>query len=150
MQRDVHDLWWGGILALLGLAVAIYAALSYDIGTLRQMGPGFFPLVLGSLLAVLGVLILLPALVRESEKRPLAWREMLAVSASLLVFGMLLDRFGIALTTPLAVLLATSVAPHKGVVWRLMLAAIITVVTWAVFVLALKMPLPIWPRILLP
>ncbi len=150
MQRDVHDLWWGGFLALFGLAVAIYAALSYDIGTLRQMGPGFFPLVLGGVLAVLGVLIVIPALMRESEKRPIAWREMLAVSAALLVFGLLLDRVGIAITTPLTVLLATSVAPHKGIVWRLALAAIITVLTWAVFVFALKMPLPVWPRGLVP
>ena len=48
----------GGLIILLGLAVACVAA-GYPTGNLQAMGPGFFPLVLGALMLVLGVMIVL-------------------------------------------------------------------------------------------
>jgi hypothetical protein len=43
----------GALMAVTGAAVAV-AALGYEIGSLRAMGSGFFPLVLGVLLALVG------------------------------------------------------------------------------------------------
>ncbi len=146
MQRDTHDLMWGGLLALLGVAVAAYAAMHYDLGTPRRMGPGFFPVGLGVVLAGLGVSIAVSAWWRTARQNPFAWRETLAISVALLGFGLMLDRIGIVVTTLATVLIASSVAPHKGLVWRLVLAAAITALTWAIFILALKMPIPVWPR----
>jgi hypothetical protein len=53
-------------MAVLGVAVAM-AAFGYEIGTLRSMGSGFFPLVLGVLLALVG-----GAIVATTPLRPLA------------------------------------------------------------------------------
>jgi hypothetical protein len=50
----------GGLASVVGLAVAV-AGSQYDIGTLRKMGPGFFPFGFGLLLIVMGVLIALTA-----------------------------------------------------------------------------------------
>ena len=50
MRRDLYDLGWGAALALTGLAVAGYAWASYDMGSLRRMGPGLFPVTLGLML----------------------------------------------------------------------------------------------------
>ena len=47
----------GAILIVLGLALA-WKSLDYRIGVLARLGPGFFPLMLGVVLAVLGLLIL--------------------------------------------------------------------------------------------
>jgi len=145
MQRDRHDLWGGGILAAVGLAVAVYSLGHYDFGSLRRMGPGFFPTVLGGVLAVLGVMVAVPAARRAGEARPLSAPEFATVIAAIVLFGLLLDRLGIIVTTALTVLVATIPAPRSGIGWRLLLAAVLTALTWAVFGLGLDMPLPAWP-----
>ncbi|QUS37316.1 tripartite tricarboxylate transporter TctB family protein [Falsirhodobacter algicola] len=144
-QRDWSDAAWGAGLALAGAAVAAHAAAHYDIGSLRRMGPGFFPVVLGVALVALGALIALPALRRAGERRPFAWREALAVTAALLVFALLMERAGLIVATALSALIASSVAPRPGLVWRGVLAAIIAFVTWAIFSLALGLSIPVWP-----
>ncbi|TJZ76902.1 tripartite tricarboxylate transporter TctB family protein [Paracoccus hibiscisoli] len=145
MRRDLHDLGWGAALALTGLAVAGYAWVSYDMGSLRRMGPGFFPVTLGMLLAGLGAVIAVPAMSRPGQSRPFAWPEIIAVVAALLVFGMLLDKLGVLLTTALTVLIASSVAPRGGLGWRLVLSVAVTALVWLVFVRGLNMSLPVWP-----
>ncbi len=145
MQRDVHDVMWGCILALLGLAVAGYAAAHYDFGSLRRMGPGFFPVVLGLVLTVLGAVIALPAFGRAGEPTPFAWRETLGIVGALLLFGLLLDRLGIVVATALTVLLSSAVAPRGGIVWRLVLTVAVTALTWVLFVAGLDMSMPVWP-----
>ncbi|RJL07504.1 tripartite tricarboxylate transporter TctB family protein [Paracoccus aestuarii] len=145
MRRDLHDLGWGAALALTGLAVAGYAFASYDMGSLRRMGPGFFPVTLGLLLAGLGALIAVPAMGRPGRPRPFAWPETIAVVAALLVFGLALDRLGVLLTTALTVLIASAVAPRRGLGWRLVLTVAVTALVWLVFVRGLNMSLPVWP-----
>lgn len=145
MRRDLHDLGWGAALALTGLAVAGYAWTSYDMGSLRRMGPGFFPVTLGMLLAGLGTLIAIPAMGRPGQPRPFAWPETIAVVAALLVFGMALERLGVLLTTALTVLIASAAAPRRGLGWRLVLTVAVTALVWLVFVRGLNMSLPVWP-----
>lgn len=145
MQRDWHDIAGGGALAALGLGVAAHAGLTHDLGTLRQMGPGFFPVLLGVLLAGLGLVIALPAWRRQGTARAFAGREALAVLAAIVVFGVFMTPLGLIATTALAVLIAATPAPRAGWRWRLVLAAAVSLLTWAVFILALKMTIPVWP-----
>jgi hypothetical protein len=146
MRRNFHDMGWGGVLVLAGLAVAGYAWASYDIGSLRRMGPGFFPVTLGLLLAALGALIAIPAAQRSDQATPFAWLEAIGVISALLAFGLLLDRLGILLTSALTVLIASAVAPRRGIGWRLTLTVAVTALVWLVFVRGLNMSLPVWPE----
>lgn len=146
MQRDYYDIIWGGILALLGLGVAAYAATHYDFGSLRRMGPGFFPVLLGIALAALGTIIAVPAFGRTAEARPFAWPETIGVIGSLLLFGLLLNRLGLMGSTAITVLVASSVAPRKGILWRLVLTAVVTALVWVLFILGLDMSIPVWPQ----
>lgn len=148
MRRDLSDLGWGAALALIGLAVAGHAWVSYDLGNLRRMGPGFFPVTLGLLLAGLGALIAVPAMGRPGQPRRFAWPETIAVVAALLVFGLALDRLGVLLTTAVTVLIASAVAPRRGIGWRLVLSVAVTALVWVVFVRGLTMSLPVWPEAL--
>lgn len=52
-QREYYA---GALMALVG-ALSGYKATTYDIGSLRSMGPGFFPLALSVLITVLGIAI---------------------------------------------------------------------------------------------
>jgi hypothetical protein len=54
--RLKRDYYAGALMVLLGL-IAAHDGTQYPMGTLRQMGPGYFPIALGVLLIFLGVLI---------------------------------------------------------------------------------------------
>lgn len=54
------DYYGGALLIVVGLA-AVYAGVGYRVGELAHMGPGFFPVALGALLALTGLLIAVSA-----------------------------------------------------------------------------------------
>jgi len=54
------DYYGGTLMALVGLA-AVMAGLQYHTGSLSHMGPGFFPVAVGALMAFVGVLIAVSA-----------------------------------------------------------------------------------------
>lgn len=56
MLRFKRDYYGGALMVLIGL-IAMNDGRHYAIGTLHQMGPGYFPVVLGTILALLGLLI---------------------------------------------------------------------------------------------
>ena len=60
------DYYGGALMVFIGL-LAVYAGLDYKTGTPARMGPGFFPVAVGALLAVTGILIALSA---RSESAP--------------------------------------------------------------------------------
>jgi len=60
------DYYGGALMVFIGL-LAVYAGLDYKTGTPARMGPGFFPVAVGALLAVTGILIALSA---RSESTP--------------------------------------------------------------------------------
>ena len=132
-------------MAAVGAGAALYAQAEYELGELRNMGPGFFPVVLGWLLAVLGMLIALPALVRRGEAVTLAWRAGLCVIGSIVVFGLLLKPAGLVLATVAAVLVASLADARFTWRTRLLAAAAIAALAWLIFIAGLGMVLPSWP-----
>ena len=51
-----RDYYAGGLMLLLGVGAAVTGS-GYKIGSLARMGPGFLPVMLGIVLAFLGILI---------------------------------------------------------------------------------------------
>ena len=147
MSRDWADIWGGAILGLMGAAVAIHAGLRLEFGTLRAMGPGFFPTVLGAGLALLGAGVAVPAWTRTATTPKIRWGDASAVIAAILIFGLGMTRLGLPLACFAAVLIASIPAPHQGWRWRILLALAVTAICWAVFVLGLRISIPTWPRL---
>jgi hypothetical protein len=56
-----RDYYAGGLMLLLGVGAA-FTGTGYKFGTLARMGPGFMPVMLGIVLAFLGILICITAL----------------------------------------------------------------------------------------
>jgi len=56
MPKRKQKYFSAAFIFIIGAAVAA-GSFEYNIGTLTKMGPGYFPLMLGSLLAILGILI---------------------------------------------------------------------------------------------
>ncbi|WP_458790805.1 tripartite tricarboxylate transporter TctB family protein [Yoonia sp. MH D7] len=146
MKRDVYDLAGGVLLAATGLFVALYAAAHYDIGSLRRMGPGFFPALLGAVLAVLGLMVAVPAWARSGHVASIAWKEAATVLTAILVFAIGLERLGLVPVTMATVLIASIAAPDRRIIWRLVLALTVTAISVLIFHFGLKMTIPLWPN----
>ncbi|ETX29421.1 tripartite tricarboxylate transporter TctB family protein [Roseivivax isoporae] len=146
MRRDWADICGGFALAAIGAAAAGWAWLHYDLGSLRQMGPGAFPVALGLLLAAFGLVVALPGLRRAGDAISFEPAAAIAVLSSILVFGLGMRPLGIVAASFAAVLIASLAAPQRGWTWRLCLAGIVTLLTLLVFRAGLQMSLPLWPR----
>jgi hypothetical protein len=143
-SKDIKDIVGGLCLIAIGVFAAFYAQ-RYPIGELRRMGPGFFPVALGVLLAILGACVTVPALFRSGDPIHFDTRGFLWVMASVAVFGFGLTTLGLAVATAASVLVASMAG---DLTWRtrFILAASVVAITWVVFILGLGMPIPLWPR----
>jgi hypothetical protein len=63
------DYYGGALLIVIGLA-AVYAGIGYRVGELAHMGPGFFPVALGGLLALTGLFIAISARGQKASEGP--------------------------------------------------------------------------------
>ena len=142
---DIRDLIAGTLLMALGLFVALYATSQYPIGTLERMGAGFFPVVLGWVLVGLGLIIALLAFrktVHVLTPPPFAWRALVAISAAILVFGLLVERLGLVPATVAMTFIA--VFAERPIRWRrtVLLGLSLALISWLIFSVGLKMTLP--------
>ena len=129
------------MLAAIGVA-GLVIALDYDFGTLRQMGPGFFPVVLSILLTLLAVSEMIGALMKP-EVQSIDWRPMAAILAAVLGFGICMRYFGM-IPAFFVVIGASALSERSyGLLPALLLAALTCAFAWLLFSRLLGMPLPL-------
>lgn len=142
LDRNYRDIVAGMGLALFGLAAALYAGSNYTMGTVSRMGPGMMPVSLGLILAVFGLAIALPALSQRGTSVLIQFRPLIFLSASVLAFALMIERFGLVpsvfATTIIATLAETRVKPLGA----LILACSMSALTWALFVAGLRLSIP--------
>lgn len=141
--RDIHDIVGGLLMTAAGIFFALYGA-NYTFGTAARMGPGYFPVVLGWTLAVLGLLVAVPAWWRSGTGIAVQWNNLLWCIASLLAFAFTLHALGVVLSSFLAALLAL-VPSAMALRTRLTVCAVVAVLTTLIFPIGLQMILPLWP-----
>lgn len=152
-QKDfVSGLMFSG----LGIAFA-WGASNYNLGTGARMGPGYFPLILGIILAFLGLCITFFA-VRSStaDGDPvggIAWKPLACIIGSNLLFGVLLGglpsiglpSMGLMVGIYVLTITASLAADTFKIKEVLILATILAAMSYVAFVLLLKLQFPIWP-----
>ena len=154
--KSQKDFFSGLMFAVIGGAFA-YGATSYTIGTGARMGPGYFPLVLGVMLALLGSAVMFKALVVETvdgEKiGKWAWKPLFYIIAGNLLFGILLGGLP-SLKLPAMGLIAaifgtTIVVSKAGETFDLkevlVLSTVLSIGSYMAFVVLLKLQFPVWP-----
>ncbi|WP_209738879.1 tripartite tricarboxylate transporter TctB family protein [Aureimonas populi] len=94
-QRDYRDIIGGGLLLLTGALIAWQASTALDLGTVRRMGPGLFPMAVGVLLAGFGLAIMIPAFFRQGTLDAVEIRPTLAVLASVGAFALTIRPYGL-------------------------------------------------------
>jgi len=146
--KSQRDFWSGLMFVVVGVVFAV-GATNYSMGSSARPGPGYFPLILSVLMAILGGIVLFKALTIESEGGDpighFAWRPLLVIVAAIAVFGAALPRLGLVVTVPILIVMTSLAGDEfkwKGV---LATAVVLTVGSWAIFVLGLKLIIPMWP-----
>ena len=144
VRLALRDLLAGGTFIALGVAFAA-GSLAYDIGTPVRMGPGYVPLVLGLVLAGLGVLVIVKGFI-AGEGDPIGevdWRAVVLITAALLFFGLTVRGLGVVGALFGASLLAAMARSQTSVREAIVIAVGLTALSVVIFIVALQLRLPL-------
>lgn len=146
--KSQRDFWSGLMFVAVGLGFA-WGATEYSFGSSARPGPGYFPFGLGLLMAVLGGAVLFKAMTIETEGgEPVgafAWKPLIVIVGSMVLFGLLLPRLGMFIALPLLVITSALAGDEFHPVEALINAAIITAFSWLVFIYGLNLTIPLKP-----
>jgi hypothetical protein len=159
---DMRDVIAGLLVILFGAFMAWFSYTSYDLGTVRRMGTGAFPLGVGVVLMGIGVLILLPALrprkramstsdsgeegdssVMPTDLRGwlrLAWKPVpivLAVAA----FAFFVRRVGVVPAIFITVFVSSIADRRLTPLLSIVVAIVLSLMAWLIFTKGLNLPL---------
>jgi len=137
----------GLFFVLVGLG-AIIIAWDYRFGTARSMGPGYFPTVLGGMIAGLGLIQVATAIVKPSSSSNLgAWalRPLVAVLAAILAFAFLIRPVGLVLAVVAVVGIARLAEPKFRVGDTVVISGVLIAISTAVFFYGLGIPMRLLP-----
>lgn len=136
---------WAGVLCLGLAGLALWIGRAYPLGTAGRIGPGYAPQTLALILLGLGALLSLRSLVAseaaEGGSRP---RPVALVTVAVLAFSVTLAHAGLVPAILVSVAIATYATPAND--WRtaLVVGPVLSLGSWALFVKALKLPIPVF------
>ena len=143
MNPRARDRAGGALVALTGLGATVVGS-SYPLGSLNRMGPGFFPVSLGVILTVTGLLIALSAKASgpPGAHGPMApdLRGWACILAGVAAFAVLGQRAGLVPATFAVVFISAMGDRRNSLGAAAMLALVMVVVCVVVFVWLLNIP----------
>jgi len=154
--KSQKDFFSGLMFMVAGVAFA-WGASSYTIGNGARMGPGYFPLALGILLAALGGVITFKALVVETvdgdKIGSFAWKPLVFIILANLVFGAMIGGLPSIKLPPMGLIAAiyalTLISCLAGDSFNLkealVLGTVLAVMSYFAFIVVLKLQFPVWP-----
>jgi len=138
--RSPRDFFAGAIFLLFGLC-AVLVGRDYPMGTALHMGSGYFPLVLGALLLLLGAGICIKSLVITGEGlESIGLRPLLLVLLAIGAFAVSVEPIGLVAATVLMTLIGASASPESR--WREVVVLTIALLGLSVGVFAYGLGLP--------
>lgn len=136
-----RDLIGGLLMAGVGLAFFV-GSFNYPLGTLQRMGSGLFPMGLSALLCIFGLIVAAGAVRSQVRLPKVAWRPLVAISASITGFIYVLGSFGlipaVVFAAAVAALGDNTIRPRDLVILIVPFATFI----YVVFIYALGLPIP--------
>ncbi|HYE41476.1 MAG TPA: tripartite tricarboxylate transporter TctB family protein [Ramlibacter sp.] len=157
--KSQKDFFAGLMFLLVGIAFA-WGATNYNIGEGARMGPGYFPLMLGILLALIGLFITFEAMVVETEDGEkigkAAWKPLFFIIGANVIFGICiggLPRLGIpAMGLIVGIYALTFTASLAGDEFKAgevaILATVLAILSYLAFIVLLNLQFPVWPSFL--
>jgi hypothetical protein len=140
--------FWSGVLFLAFAGVALFEARTYSFGSAGRMGPGYFPVLLGSVLGALGLVLLLRSVFtrRDSVER-LRMVPLAVVTLAVVLFGLMIDKLGLAVSLAAITALSALASRESRPLETAALVAVVAGLSVGIFIYALRLPLSVWPNV---
>lgn len=149
--KSQKDFWSGLMFLAVGIGFA-WGATNYSFGVAARPGPGYFPFGLGILLAILGGFILFESLVVETEDGepigPWAWKPLLIITFSVVMFGFILPRLGMLISLPILIVVCSLAGDEFHWKDALISVVVLTLGSWLIFIKGLSLVIPVLPPFL--
>jgi hypothetical protein len=143
--RAPKDFFAGLMFIGIGALGAVLAT-HYAFGTALRMGPGYFPTLLSWGTMLLGAVILLRSFTLDGlPVSRIGWRPLVFVLASIVVFGLLVTKVGLVLTTIVATIVGGVASREMRWVELVLLSVGLAAFCAGVFVYGLGQPIELWP-----
>lgn len=147
--KSQKDFWSGLMFIVVGLGFAL-GAQEYSFGTSARPGPAYFPFGLGILLALLGAGVLFGALTVETEDGDpigrFAFKPLLIIMGSVVLFGFLLPRLGLLVSLPILIVTASLAGDEFHWKDALISVLVLTIGSWLIFIKGLNLVIPVLPK----
>jgi hypothetical protein len=119
-----------------------------EMGALSEMGPAYFPRIVSSILMLLGIGIALTGFSGASPMLVKHWalRPILMILLASLAFAVLLERAGIVIAISVTVYIGVLAGERLRPLPLIALTAVLIIASVALFIWALGMQIPVWPR----
>jgi hypothetical protein len=137
--------FWAGLLFLVVGCLALWFGRGYAFGTATKMGPGYLPTVLSWALVLIGAFLSLRALALEGPSIEASLiRPQVFILLAIIVFGLLIERFGLAPAIVVVTLIAALASREMR--WReaLLVAVGLAALCVGLFIYLLGQPLTIF------
>jgi hypothetical protein len=147
--RLTKNLLAGVMFIAFGL-FGLWLARDLDSGVPSEMGPGYFPRLVCAALLLLGGCVTAVDLRSSGGERPEGWaaRPFVFITLAALAFAFLLKPLGLVATIAVTTILASAAGRLLRPLALALLIAALIAVNVGIFVLLLKMPIPLWPSVL--
>jgi hypothetical protein len=142
--RNGKDFYAGLFFFFIGI-VTVLEARAYSIGTARSMGPGYFPILLGYLLLMIGGGTAVRGLWLKGEGIKISSiRPLLMVSGAVLSFAFLLKPCGLILALLALVFISCLGSREFRIRYAVILFFVLAAIATVLFVYVLGLPLPLF------
>ncbi len=144
-----NDFYSSLVWLLVGLGF-LGGGLKMGVGPMNTPGPGFFPVVIGATFSLLSLVLFLTALSRKIQPAEIgrfwksrhSWKKVIPSLLSLVFYLMALNYLGYLVTTMLFIFYLLKYVGKSKWVFSISIALLLTVASYAVFRIALRVPLP--------
>jgi len=134
-----------GAAVLLVGAFGLSEAMTYPLGRLIRMGPGYLPIAFSGLMVLFGLAILADGWSSTATVARVRLRPLLAVLSGLLAWAILAEPAGFVAATMALIVLSSLAEPGARLLQTLLLAAGVSLAGGLLFVKAFAVPLPLFP-----
>src|SRR5215210_2625357 len=154
-QEGVRTSWLvrkdvlAGLMFMTVAVLGLWASRDYPVGTAVRMSTGYVPRLLCWLLLALGAAVLLQGYRAAAHERGVtfnAWRPLVFVPASLIVFAFAMQPLGLVVATLLLIGIGSLAGREASWIEVLVAGLMLLLLTLAIFVWGLGLPIPVWPE----
>ena len=148
--RNQRDFWSGMMFVAIGI-LFVFLSRQYQLGTAAKMGPGYFPTVLGGLLAVIGAITAFDSFAKHQPMLKLervGWKELILLLAGIALFATALPKLGVVISIILLITISAIASHEFRLRDTLISIVVLLIMSYFVFIKGLELQFPVWPKFL--